>query len=65
MDDPDKIRERVLLLQRLRELAAQRNEQETVNQRRAWKLLEEKHQATTERLLAAKIRDRSRRASQG
>ncbi len=62
MLDPEQTRERVLILQRLRELAAERFEQETVDQERTWKLLEEKNQATIERLLASKIPDTSRTA---
>ena len=57
MLDPEQTRERVLMFQRLRELNAERIEQETANQQRTWKLLEEKNQSTIERLLASKITD--------
>lgn len=60
MDDTEKIRERVRVFQRLRELTAERFEQETVNYQRAWKLLEEKHRATIARLLASKMAITSR-----
>ena len=60
MLDPDRTRERVLIFQRLRELRVERIEQETADQRRTWKLLEEKHQATIERLAASRVPDRSR-----
>ena len=55
MLDPEKTQERVLLLQRLRELNAERMEQEIVNQQRTWLMLEEKNRATIERLAACKI----------
>ena len=55
MLDPEKTRERVLLLQRLRELNAARMEEEIANQQRTWLLLEEKSRATIERLAACKI----------
>ena len=42
MLDPEKVRERVTLLQRLRELPAERIEQEIGDQERTLKLLEEK-----------------------
>jgi len=57
MLDPDQTRERVLMFQRLRELTAERIEQETANQQRTWKLLEEKNRATIERLAASKKPD--------
>jgi hypothetical protein len=50
MLDPEKTRERVLLLQRLRELTAERMEQEIAEQERMLKLLEEKNRATVARL---------------
>jgi hypothetical protein len=46
MLDPEKNRERVLLLQRLRELTAERIEQEIADQERTLKLLEEKNRYT-------------------
>jgi hypothetical protein len=55
MLDPEKTCERVLLLQRLRELNAERMEQEIVNQQRTWLMFEEKSRATIERLAACKI----------
>jgi len=57
MLDPEQTRERVLLLQRLRELTAERMEQEIADQERTLKLLEEQNRATIERLSASKIRD--------
>ncbi len=57
MLDPEKTRERVLLLQRLRELAAERMEQEIADQERTLKLREEKNRETIERLSACKIAD--------
>lgn len=57
MLDPEQTRQRVLKLQRLRDLTIELIEQQSANQQRAWKLLEEKHQATIERLIAAKIPD--------
>ena len=62
MDDPDKIRERVLLFQRLRELSAQRIEQEAAEQRQTLELMEEQHQAAIKRLLASRMPDTSRKA---
>ncbi len=62
MDDPDRIRERVLLFQRLRELTAQRIEQEATNQKRTLEQLEEKHQAAIKRLLASRMPSASRKA---
>ncbi len=55
MFDPEINRERVLLLYQLRELAAERTEQELARQQRSWKLLEEKNLATVERLSRAKM----------
>jgi hypothetical protein len=55
MLDPEKVRERVTLLQRLRELPAERIEQEIADQERTLKLLEEKNRETVERLSASKI----------
>jgi hypothetical protein len=52
MLDPEKTRERVLLLHRLRELTAERMEQEIDE---TLKLLEEKNQATIKRLSRPKI----------
>jgi len=52
---PELTRERVLLLQRLRELTSARIEKDSARQQRVWKLLEEKNQATVERLARAKI----------
>ena len=52
MLEPEKTRERVLLLQRLRELTAERIEKEIADQSRTLKLLEEKHRATIDRLAA-------------
>ena len=57
MLDPEQTRERVLILQRLRDLTAELIEQQSANQERARQLLEEKHQATIERLIAVKIPD--------
>lgn len=62
MLDPEQTRERVLIYQRLRELTAARIEQEAANQRLMWKLLEEKNQATIDRLIASKIPDKIRTA---
>lgn len=62
MLDPEQTRERVLIFQRLRDLTAERIEQEISNQQRTWKLLEEQNRATIERLLASKIPDTSRTA---
>jgi hypothetical protein len=59
MLDPEKTRERVWFLQRLRELAAERMEQEIADQERTVKLREEKHRETIERLSASKIHGRS------
>lgn len=53
--DPEKTRERILILQRLRELTAERIEEEIADQERALKLLEEKYRATIERLAASKL----------
>jgi hypothetical protein len=50
MLDPEETRERILLFQRLRELNAERIEQEIADQERALKLLDEKTRATVERL---------------
>ena len=50
MLDPEKTRERVLLLQRLRKLNRERIEQESADQERALKHLEEKRRQTVERL---------------
>jgi hypothetical protein len=55
MLDPETTRERVLLLQRLRELNTERMEQEIAYQQRTWQLLEEKSRATIERLATCKI----------
>ena len=60
MLDPDKSHDRVLMLQRLRDLTAERIELEGANQLRMWKLLEEKQQATIERLIACKMPDMPR-----
>jgi hypothetical protein len=54
MLDPDKTRERVLLLQRLRELNAQRIEKEMADQELALELLEEKYRQAAERLARLK-----------
>jgi len=54
MLDPEQTNDRVLLLQRLRELTAERIEQAIADQQRTWKLLEEKSRATIERLAACK-----------
>ena len=62
MLDPEQTRQRVLMYQRLRELTAARIEQEAAEQQRMWKLLEEKNQATIERLIASKIPDKIRAA---
>jgi hypothetical protein len=62
MLDPEQTRERVLLLQRLRELAAERMEQEIADQKRTVKLREEKHRETIERLSASKTHNRSGKA---
>ena len=62
MLDPEQTRERVLIFQRLRELTAERIEQEIADQQQTWKLSEEKHRATIERLLASKTPDTSRAA---
>ena len=62
MHDPEQTRERVLIFQRLRELAAERLEQENANQQQTLKLLEEEQQATIARLLAAKTPDTTRTA---
>jgi len=42
MLDPERINDRRLLLQRLRERTAERIEQELAEQQQRWKLLEEK-----------------------
>ena len=55
MLDPEQTNDRLLFLYRLRELTAQRIEQESADQHRTWKLLEEKNRATIERLSASKI----------
>ena len=60
MLDPEQTRERVLIFQRLRELTAERIEQQIANQQRTWILLEEKNRATIERLIACKIPDTTR-----
>ena len=62
MHDPEQTRERVLMFQRHRELAGERLEQETANQRRRGKLLEEKLQAAIKRILASRMPDTSRKA---
>ena len=55
MLDPEQINDRRLFLQRLRELTAERIEQELAEQQQTWKkLLEEKNLATSERLAACK-----------
>ena len=54
MLDPERINDRRLFLQRLRELTAERIEQELAEQQQRWKLLEEKNLATSERLAACK-----------
>ncbi len=54
MLDPEIARERVLLLQQLRELTAERIEKESARQQRMWRLLEEKNRATVERLNGSK-----------
>jgi hypothetical protein len=56
MLDPEKTRERILLLQRLRELNVARIEKEIDDQEQALKLLEEKNRATIERHSCRKIR---------
>jgi len=55
MLDSEKTRERILLFQRLRELTTERIEAEIGDQARIFKLLEEKNQATVERLSRSKI----------
>jgi hypothetical protein len=50
MLDPETTRERVLRLQWLRELTAERIEQEIADQERTLKLLEETNRKTVERL---------------
>mgnify|MGYP006871752103 CR=1 FL=1 len=55
MLDPEQTHDRLLILYRLRELTAERIEQEIADQHRTWKLLEEKNRATVERLSASKI----------
>ena len=55
MLNPEQTRERVLLLQRLRELTAERIEQEIADQERTLKRLQEKNRANVERLSASKI----------
>ena len=52
MLDPEKTRERVLLLQGLRELTAERIAKEIADQQRTLKLLEDKNRATIDRLAA-------------
>jgi len=58
MLDPEQTRERMLMIQRLRELTAERIEEEIANQERALKLLDEKNRATIERLAAARMAPR-------
>jgi len=58
MLDSEKNRDRVLRLKRLRELSAERIEQDIADQDRSLKLLEEKSRATTERLTASKLKHR-------
>lgn len=50
MLDPEKTREGALRLQRLRQLTAERIQQEIADQERTLKLLKEKHRETVERL---------------
>jgi len=55
MLDPEQINDRRLFLQRLRELTAERIEQEIAEKQQKWKkLLEEKNLATIERLASCK-----------
>lgn len=55
MLDPEQTRERVIFLHRLRELTAERIEQESADQLQTWKLLNEKYRATIDRLTASKL----------
>ena len=55
MLDPEKTRERIQLLQRLRELNAERLEHERADQERMLKLLEERNREAIERLSRSKI----------
>jgi hypothetical protein len=56
MIESELINERLLFLRRLRELTAERIEQQIADQHRAWKLLlEEENRATIERLTTCKI----------
>jgi hypothetical protein len=56
MIDIELINDRLLFLRRLRELTAERIEQQIADQQRAWKLLlEEENRATIERIATCKI----------
>jgi hypothetical protein len=55
MLDPDETRERILLLQRLRELNAARIEKEMADQELALELLEERYRQAVERLSRTKV----------
>jgi hypothetical protein len=56
MLDSEKSNERLLLLQQLRDLNAERIEHEMAEQHQAWKLaLEENNRATIERLAVSKM----------
>ena len=56
MLDSEQINDRLLFLRRLRELTAERIEQQIADQQQAWKLLlEEENRATIERIATCKI----------
>ena len=56
MLDPEQINDRLLFLRRLRELTAERIDQQFADQQLAWKLqLEEENRATIERIASYKI----------
>jgi len=53
--NPEKTHERILLLQRLRELMADQIQQEITDQKQFLTLLAEKNQATIERLARSRV----------
>jgi hypothetical protein len=56
MIESELINDRLLFLRRLRELTAERFDQEIADQQRAWKLLlEEENRATIQRIATCKI----------